>query len=144
MAISRPDDYGFQVRVRRNGRVYSKYFSLRRHGGERAARTAARLYQAALVLKLPKLPPVEATIRNRTTGVRGVCLVRYRNKRRGLTIYDYKVRYIDARTGKSKVRAFYIGTEVTYDKKRAAAVLKRAIRFRRARDREWRRALGVA
>ena len=143
MAISRPDDYGFQVRVRRNGRAYGKYFSFRQHGGERAAKIAARLYQAALLQEFPQLPPVAPTKRNRTTGVRGVSLVRYRNKKRGLTIYDYKVSYADPNTGKRKVRVFYIGTKKTYDEKRAAAVLKKAVRFRRARDREWRRALGA-
>lgn len=144
MAISRPDDYGFQVRVRRSGRVYSKYFSLRQHGGARAAKTAARIYEAVLLQKFPKLPPREPTKRNRTTGVRGISLAKYRNKRRGLTIYDYKVRYTDAKTGRPRVRGFYIGTQDTYDKKRAAAVLEKAVRFRRARDREWRRALGAA
>lgn len=143
MAISRPDDYGFQVRVRRNGRLYSKYFGFRQHGGERPAKTAARIYQAMLLQQFPKLPPREPTRRNRTTGVRGVSLVRYRNKKRGLTIYDYKVHYVDVKTGKRKVRVFYIGTKDTYDEARAASVLKKAVRFRQARDREWRRALGA-
>jgi hypothetical protein len=59
-------------------------------------------------------------------------------------MHEYKVSYRDPRTGKRKVRTFYIGTEHTYDKKKAAAVLRKAVRFRAERMKEWRRAIGAS
>ncbi len=130
MSISRPDAYGLQVRVKRNGRLYSRYFAFQAHNGVRAAMKAARAYEARLE-KLPRQIPVAATRRNRTTGIRGIALTKYRLKGRGITVYEYKVNYRDPKSGRRKVRSFYVGTKATHTKRRAAEVLKRAIRFRR-------------
>lgn len=53
MSISNRDD-GHQVRVMRQGRTYTKFFSFRDHG-KRAALRKARAYERALLERLP--PP---------------------------------------------------------------------------------------
>ena len=130
MSISRPDAYGLQVRVKRNGKLHSKYFSFQDYGGVRAAMRAARACETRLE-KLPRQIPTEATTRNRTTGIRGIALTKYRLKGKGITVYEYKVNYRDPKNGRRRVRSFYIGTKATHSKRKAAEVLRRAIRFRR-------------
>jgi len=131
MSISRPDEYGVQVRVRRSGHVHSRYFAFGAHGGVRAAMAAARAYEARLE-RLPIFVPTEPTKRNRTTGVRGVSLTKYRPAGKKHAVFEYKVTYSDRKTGRRRVRSFYVGTTVTHSKRRAAAVLRKAIEFRNA------------
>jgi hypothetical protein len=92
---------------------------------------AARAYEARL-LRIPTAPATEPTVRNRTTGLRGIALAKYRPKGRKITVFEYKVGYLDPNTGLRRVRSFYVGTKVTYNKKRAAAVLRKAVEFRRS------------
>ena len=137
MSISRPDEYGLQVRVKRNGKLHSRYFSFQAHGGVRAAMKAARACETRLE-KLPRHISKEATSRNRTTGIRGIALTKYRPKGRGITVYEYKVGYRDPKSGRRRVRSFYVGTKATRSKRKAAEVLRRAIRFRRWAERKTR------
>jgi len=131
MSVSQTDPYGVQVRVKRNGKLFSKYFAFRAHGGKRPALAAARRYDAKLG-RLPRLVPSAATSRNRTTRIRGVSLSSYRNRAKGTKIYEYKVSYTAPESGRRKVKTFYVGTAETFTKARAAAVLRRAARFRAA------------
>jgi hypothetical protein len=139
MSISRPDEHGFQVRVRRSGRLYSRYFGVTRYGGVRAAKAVARAYEARL-LAMPKETAPRPASRERVKPMEGISLVRYRKRSKNLTVYDYKVHYYDAANGKRKVKTFYVGTEATFTRRKAAVVLEAARRFRDARDRDWRRA----
>jgi hypothetical protein len=139
MAISRTDDYGLLVRVKRNGKLYSRYFSFQANGGKRATMIAARLHQAKLE-KIPRTIPTEATSRNRTTRVRGISLSSYKNRAKGTKVFEYKVNYTAPKGGRRKVKTFYIGTADTFTKARAKEVLREAIRFRSKWLREQRRA----
>jgi hypothetical protein len=131
MSVSQTDPYGVQVRVKRNGKLFSKYFAFRAHGGKRSALTAARRHDAELG-RLPRLVASAATSRNRTTRIRGVSLSSYRNRAKGTKVYEYKVSYTAPGSGRRKVKTFYVGTAETFTKARAAAVLRRAVRFRAA------------
>ncbi|HEX8186190.1 MAG TPA: AP2 domain-containing protein [Blastocatellia bacterium] len=84
MAISRIDqpdkhNHGYYVRVTRNGKTESKYFPDRASGGKRAARRAAKEYEADLLEKaslLKKRPP-KPSARN-TSGKVGISRTSYR------------------------------------------------------------------
>jgi len=131
MSISQTDPYGVQVRVKRNGKLFSKYFAFRAHGGRRSALAAARRHDAELG-RLPRLVASAATSRNRTTHIRGVSLSSYRNRAKGTKVYEYKVSYTAPENGRRKVKTFYVGNAETFTKARAAAVLRQAVRFRTA------------
>jgi len=131
MSVSQTDPYGVQVRVKRNGKLFSKYFAFRAHGGKRSALAAARRHDAELG-RLPRLVASAATSRNRTTRIRGVSLSSYRNRAKGTKVYEYKVSYAAPGSGRRKVKTFYVGTAETFTKARAAAVLRLAVRFRAA------------
>jgi hypothetical protein len=131
MSVSQTDPYGVQVRVKRNGKLFSKYFAFRVHGGKRSALAAARRHDAELG-RLPRLVASAATSRNRTTRIRGVSLSSYRNRAKGTKVYEYKVSYTAPGSGRRKVKTFYVGTAETFTKTRAAAVLRLAVRFRAA------------
>jgi hypothetical protein len=135
MAISRTDRYGLLVRVKRNGKLHARYFSFAAHGGKRDTWSAARRHQQEL-LRIPRVPPTAPTLRNRTTGLRGISLARYRNRAKGTKVYEYKVNYTSPETGKRRVKSFYIATAATFSKRRAAEVLRQAVRFRAAWQRE--------
>jgi hypothetical protein len=135
MAISRTDRYGLLVRVKRNGKLYARYFSFSAHGGKQATWSAARRHQGKL-LEIPRVPPTAPTLRNRTTGLRGISLSGYRNRAKGTKVYEYKVNYTSPATGKRRVKSFYIATAATFSKGRAAEVLRQAVRFRAAWQRE--------
>ncbi len=138
MSISRTDAYGLLVRVKRNGKLYARYFSFRANGGKRATMVAARLHQSRLE-RIPRQVPIEATSRNRTTRVRGISLSSYRNRAKGTKVSEFKVNYTDSRTGRRKVKTFYVGTAETFTKARAKEVLREAIRFRARWLREQRK-----
>jgi hypothetical protein len=132
MSISQTDAYGVQVRVKRNGKLFSRYFAFRAHGGKRSTLAAARRHEAKLA-RLPRLVVASAaTSRNRTTRIRGVSLSSYRSRAKGRKVYEYKVSYTAPGSGRRKVKTFYVGTAETFTKARAAAVLRRAVRFRAA------------
>ena len=60
MSISRVDqpernNYGYYVRVTRNGKQYAKFFSDSREGGKRKALQSARKHEAVLLAELPEV-----------------------------------------------------------------------------------------
>lgn len=72
---SQPGDAGgWQVRVRRQGERYTKYFADGKHGGRKEALGAAVAYRDRLIEKLPgKASPEEASAKARSkTGVVGL------------------------------------------------------------------------
>ena len=83
MAISRIDqhekhNHGYYVRLTRNGKTQSKFFSDRSSGGKRAAHRAAKEYEADLLEKAAQLKnkPRKPSVRN-TSGKVGVSRTSY-------------------------------------------------------------------
>lgn len=138
MSISRPDKNGFQVRVQRNGRKYSKYFAFRKHGGEDKALQAAKDYESHLKgsALYRHRPRRAAQKNNRSTGIVGVHFGS--RMRRGIKVFEYKVSYWDPVQEKQRRKTFYVGSENTYTKERDAKVKAKAIAFRRSSEQQIR------
>ena len=94
--IDSDSTHGWQVRVYRHGKTYSKLFSDRKHGGREEAFEAARAYRAELVEEvaaLPAQPPARRLIRsnkNNSTGVVGISRT-FKRDRRGIKHEVYAV-----------------------------------------------------
>lgn len=138
MSISRPDERGFQVRVQRNGTKHSRYFSIRKYGGERQAYRAAKAYEKTVIGTrwYRHRPRRQAQSNNKSTGILGVHFGS--RLRKGVRVYEYKVSYWDPKAKKRRVKSFHIGNENTYDKDKDAQVRERAIAFRRATEQQVR------
>ena len=81
--------HGWQVRLRRQGKLFSKFFSDRKHGGEEEALTIARAYRNELIKSLPD--PVRAgaegkMTRRNVSGVVGVSRIVIKS---GLRRYEF-------------------------------------------------------
>ena len=93
-AISRIDlplmkTHGWQIRLRRQGKLFSKFFSDRKHGGVEEALTIARAYRNELIKSLPD--PVRAgaegkMTRRNVSGVVGVSRIVIKS---GLRRYEF-------------------------------------------------------
>ena len=94
--IDSDSTHGWQVRVYRHGKTYSKLFSDRKHGGREDAFEAAAAYRAELeeeVAALPEAAPRRRLIRrnkNNSTGVVGISRT-YKRDRRGIKHEVYAV-----------------------------------------------------
>ena len=88
--------HGWQVRVYRDGKTYSRLFSDRKHGGRVLAFEAAVAYRSELedeVAALPAAPPTRRLIRHNrsnTSGVIGISRTHKRD-RRGIAHEVYAV-----------------------------------------------------
>ena len=111
--ITSPDNTGFQVRIVRAGKQYSRYFSHKLWGGKNKALDAAINWrERALVLVGDKQAK---PIANKSTGVVGVSkLVKY-DKRRGIYALFYSCHW--RKHNKAQTKQFYVGLvdEVTAD-----------------------------
>ena len=94
--IDSDSTHGWQVRVYRHGRTYSRLFSDRKVGGKEEAYQAAVAYRAELeaeVDQLPAPPPRRRLVqrnRNNSTGVVGISRT-YKRDRRGVRHEVYAV-----------------------------------------------------
>ncbi|MEL6614710.1 MAG: hypothetical protein AAFQ43_03180 [Bacteroidota bacterium] len=94
--IDSDSTHGWQVRVYRHGKTYSKLFSDRKHGGREEAFEAAVAYRTELeaeVAALPEAAPRRRLIRrnkNNSTGVVGISRT-YKRDRRGIKHEVYAV-----------------------------------------------------
>ncbi|MEO0558760.1 MAG: hypothetical protein AAF170_11325 [Bacteroidota bacterium] len=94
--IDSESTHGWQVRVYRHGKTYSRLFSDRKHGGREEAFQAAFAYRSELeeeVAQLPDQPPRRRLIRrnrNNTSGVVGISRT-YKQDRRGIRHEVYAV-----------------------------------------------------
>ena len=94
--IDSDSTHGWQVRVYRHGKTYSKLFSDRKHGGKEEAFQAAVAYRTELeeeVAALPEAAPRRRLIRrnkNNSTGVVGISRT-YKRDRRGIKHEVYAV-----------------------------------------------------
>lgn len=94
--IDSDSTHGWQVRVYRHGKTYSKLFSDRKHGGKEEAFEAAVAYRSELeeeVAAMPEAAPRRRLIRrnkNNSTGVVGISRT-YKRDRRGIKHEVYAV-----------------------------------------------------
>ena len=94
--IDSDSTHGWQVRVYRHGKTYSRLFSDRKHGGREEAFEAAVAYREELeseVAALPEAAPRRRLIRrnkNNSTGVVGISRT-YKRDRRGIKHEVYAV-----------------------------------------------------
>ena len=94
--IDSDSTHGWQVRVYRHGKTYSKLFSDRKHGGREESFAAASAYREELeaeVAALPEAAPRRRLIRhnkNNSTGVVGISRT-YKRDRRGIKHEVYAV-----------------------------------------------------
>ena len=94
--IDSDSTHGWQVRVYRHGKTYSKLFSDRKHGGREEAFEAAVEYRKELeaeVAAMPEAAPRRRLIRrnkNNSTGVVGISRT-YKRDRRGIKHEVYAV-----------------------------------------------------
>ncbi len=126
---------GWLVRVYRNGKTYSKFFSFLKYGGKRKSLELAQKELRRMDKEYPYVPhiPFRATpLRNSKTGVNGVCLTFGRNRFSGAKYPCYSVHYrLDGRIFNKR---FYISQ---FDD--SAEALKEAIAFRREMEKEMKR-----
>lgn len=91
MGISRieqpeKNNFGYYVRIKRQGKQYAKFFADRKHGSKRKALQAAQQHHRELVKQMPRESQIgRKSIRN-TSGYVGVS--RTKSTRRGHT-YEY-------------------------------------------------------
>ena len=94
--IDSDSTHGWQVRVYRGGKTYSRLFSDRKHGSREASFAAAAVYRETLKESVAALPPpptrrrlIQAN-RNNTTGVVGISRT-FKRDRRGVRHEVYAV-----------------------------------------------------
>ena len=94
--IDSDSTHGWQVRVYRHGKTFSRLFSDRKHGSRDAAFEAAEAYRETLKEEVAALPDAPAqrrlirTNRNNSTGVVGISRT-YKRDRRGVRHEVYAV-----------------------------------------------------
>lgn len=96
--ITQPDHNGYQVRVVRNKKLYSKYFTFSKYGTANKTLEAANIWRDQIksrfsgnILKR-KLQP---SSNNKSTGVLGVCRSISWDKRKNLKYIIFQVRWRD-------------------------------------------------
>jgi len=110
--IDSDSTHGWQVRVYRNGRTYSRLFSDRKHGTREGAFAEARKYRRELeadVATRPAAPPRRRLIRrnkNNATGVVGISRT-FKRDRRGVRHEVYAVSW-NPRPGVARGTSFSI------------------------------------
>ncbi len=128
--ITSPDKYGFQARIKKNGKERSKYFAHSQWGGPEKAAQAARNWLDAQAAALNQLESAEDRPLNnkRSCGVRGVSLATKRDKRRGETRLAWLVSY--KKDGRPASKTFDIGRVGEIDADREFQRFREACRFR--------------
>ena len=131
--ITEPDKHGYQVRIVRKGKEYSRYFSYKMWGGKAKALKGAKNWRDQMLAVLgPKgiqLHEQKPCAHKRSTGVRGVSRSNQHDKRRGKRYLVYEVFWKN--DGKSKNRTFHVGPlgEVSADQELHA--FRTAVYFRK-------------
>ncbi|MFC1749507.1 hypothetical protein ACFL2V_11950 [Pseudomonadota bacterium] len=131
--ITEPDNKGFQVRIVRNKKEYSRYFAHRQWGSRKKALDGAiswRDQQLVLLGKASKYLSERSVISTKkTTGIRGVSRSVQHDKRRDAYYLVYSVHW--RKGGKACTKTFHVGrvNKVTADEEFHA--FRTAVRFRR-------------
>ncbi len=135
--ITEPDPKGFQVRIVRNKKEHSRYFSHNQWGSRAKALIRARSWRDQMLSSLGKinanLSKKTVCSTKRTTGIRGVSRSVQYDKRRDSHYLVYSVHW--RKLGKAHTKTFYVGLmgKVTADEEFHA--FRTAARFRR--EYEW-------
>ena len=130
--ITCPDEHGFQVRIVRNKKEYSRYFAHRQWGSKRKALEGARSWRDQMLVSLggrhKYLPDLGVIASKKTTGVRGVSRSVQYDKRRDVYYLVYSVHW--RIEGKANTKTFHVGRveDVTADQEFHA--FRTAVRFR--------------
>ena len=131
--ITQPDEHGYQVRIVRDKKEYSRYFSGRQWGSKRKALEGARNWRDQMLVSLGSvnkyLPGKGAIATKKTTGVRGVSKTVRFDKRRNGTYLSYSVHWRE--NGKAKTKSFYVGSVKSIDPDKEFHAFLTAVRFRR-------------
>ncbi len=131
--ITEPDNKGFQVRIVRNKKEYSRYFAHRVWGSRTKALQGAISWRDQQLVALGKvdkyLPERNIISSKRTTGIRGVSRSVQYDKRRDAHYLVYSVHW--RKNGKACTKTFHVGRvgEVGADEEFHA--FRTAVRFRR-------------
>lgn len=131
--ITQPDKGGYQVRIVRQGKEYSRYFAHRAWGGKTKSLKAAESWRdqqlAVLGKAITHIIDGPALPNNKSTGIRGITKVIHHDKRRDTKSLVYQVHWKDH--GKIKNKKFHVGRveKVTADMDLHA--FRTAIHFRK-------------
>ena len=130
--ITEPDKHGYQVRIVRNGKEFSRYFSHRMWGGKGKSLEGAQSWRDQMHAILGTLRPrlhQQPSPTKRSTGVCGVSRSLQFDKRRDTHNLVYEVHWNDGSGTRNKT--FHVGRvgEVSADKEFHA--FRTAVLFRR-------------
>jgi hypothetical protein len=131
--ITEPDDLGYQVRVVRLGKEYSRYFSHRKFGGKRKSLQAAVMWRDSIREKHFKKgkPPIKSN-----TGIRGVSRTTKFDKRRGITYVSYSVHFKNP-DGTPNNKTFFVGDMEMIRERDEIKVFRAAKRFRKEYEKSY-------
>lgn len=125
--ITEPDAKGYQVRVVRLGKEYSRYFSYKKHSGKRKALQAAIEWRDEIRAKHNKKAQ-RATRSN--TGVRGVSRTVKHDSRRDTTYVSYSAHFKNE-DGTPNNKTFYVGNINNINEQDELKAFRAAKRFRK-------------
>lgn len=129
--ITMPDAHGYQVRIVRAGKEYSRYFSSKVWGGEERALEAAVNWRDMKRASLPKkLAEENQQPKNNSTGINGVSKVVHFDKRRNTETLRYQVSY-RTKNSRQSVRTFQVGHTKSLTTEDDMHALNTAIAFRK-------------
>ncbi len=125
--ITAPDKGGFQVRIVRNRKEYSRYFSNKLWGSRKKSLKAAVSWREQMLVLVGDVKPTP--LANKSTGVMGVSKIVKYDKRRGSFSLFYSCHW--RKNKKACTKQFYVGlaNEVTADEDFHA--FRTAVQFRK-------------
>ncbi len=130
--ITQPDPKGFQVRIVRNKKEYSRYFAHQQWGGKNRALNGARNWRDQMLVSLGSvqkyLPEKRIIGSKRTTGVRGVSRSVQLDRRRDTYYLVYSVHW--RKKGKPCTKSFHVGRLDKVDADQEFHAFRTAVRFR--------------
>jgi len=132
--VTEPDHRGYQVRIVRKGKEYSRYFSHNSWGSKKKSLEAAVSWRDQQLAfhgkKIKSLVSSGALVNNKSTGVRGVTKSISYDKRRDVHYLVYQVHW--QQKGVVKNRKFQVGlaSKVTADQE--LHTFRTALHFRKA------------
>jgi hypothetical protein len=142
--ITSPDPQGYQVRIVRNKKEYSRYFSHRQWGSEKKALISARNWRDQMLVSLGTqsryIAEKKILSNKQTTGVRGVSRSNQLDSRNGVNYIVYSVHW--RRNGKAATKSFHVGRADKVSADQEFHAFRTAMQFRR--EYELHKTLGVA
>lgn len=131
--ITSPDRKGFQVRIVRNKKEHSRYFSHAQWGGKQKALIGARSWRDQMLVALGTtnkyLSERKIFSNKKTTGIRGVSRSVQRDKRNGAYYVVYNVHWY--KMGKATSKTFHVGREDKVSADQEFHAFRTAVQFRR-------------